>query len=228
MPGSIFVSLEGCEGVGKTTQAKELLNRFWDAGMQATLVHEPGTTSLGRYLRSYVTSERPLSREAELLLFEAARAQVIVEVIKPSLANGISVIADRFEASSVAYQGYGRKIDFEIINALNQFTMKDQQPDLTFLLDLSPPEGLRRVGAPQLSLALEPGDQSLPGREDVEGHRKFEDLPLVFHERVRKGFLEMAQKNPQRWVIIDAMLAEEQISQLIWTHILDRLKTKPR
>jgi dTMP kinase len=217
------VSLEGGEGAGKSTQAKLLHDRLWDYGKQATLVHEPGTTPLGQYLRSYLLSKQPLSREAELLLFEAARAQLVNDAIRPSMAKGMTVIADRFDASTFAYQGFGRKIDLEVIDRLNTFATQGISPDVTFLLDIEPAEGLRRVGNPQLSLALEPMDYQGPGRLDVAGHRRFEEAPLTFHNRVRKGFLKLAQERPERWVIIDASQPEEITRAQIWRHVLERL-----
>lgn len=224
MPTPIFVSFEGGEGAGKTTQAEILHKRLWNADIPAVLVHEPGSTSLGRHLRDYLKSKHPLSKEAELLLFEAARVELVAEKIKPSLDNGFSVVADRFEASSVAYQGYGRKIDLQVIHYLNSFVTKGLSPNITFLLDLDPAEGLRRVGNPQLALPLEPDNVPDIGRQDVEGHRRFEEQPLEFHRRVRNGFLALARDNPERWVVIDATLPAEGISQLVWGHVSKRLK----
>lgn len=224
MLGPIFISIEGGEGAGKTTQARFLQERLWDSGTQTILAHEPGTTPLGQYLRAYLKSKQPLSIEAELLLFEAARAQLVVDTIKPSLDKGMTVITDRFEASSVAYQGYGRRIDLDVIHRLNTFATHGVVPDTTFLLDIDPAEGLRRVGNPQLSLPLEPTNNPGPGRKDIEGHRRFEEAPLTFHTRVRKGFLELARNQPERWIVIDASQPEQQIQDEIWQHVLERLE----
>ena len=224
MATPLFVSFEGGEGSGKSTQTRLLHDKLWDAGMRATLVHEPGTTPLGEYLRTYLKSSQPLTSEAELLLFEAARAELVNQRIEPSLADGFQVIADRFEASTVAYQGYGRKLDPEIIAYLNQFATGGRTPDLTFLLDLEPAEGLRRVGSPQLSLGLEVGVQAALPREDVEGQRRFEEEALGFHRRVRRGFLELAGADEERWVIIDATIPEEKIARQIWERVSSKLK----
>ena len=224
MATPLFVSFEGGEGSGKSTQTRLLHDKLWDAGMRATLVHEPGTTPLGEYLRTYLKSSQPLTSEAELLLFEAARAELVNQRIEPSLADGFQVIADRFEASTVAYQGYGRRLDPEVISYLNQFATGGRTPDLTFLLDLEPSEGLRRVGSPQLSLGLEVGVQAALPREDVEGQRRFEEEALGFHRRVRRGFLELAGADEERWVIIDATMPEEKIARQVWERVSSKLK----
>ena len=224
MATPLFVSFEGGEGSGKSTQTRLLHDKLWDAGMRATLVHEPGTTPLGEYLRTYLKSSQPLTSEAELLLFEAARAELVNQRIEPSLADGFQVIADRFEASTVAYQGYGRRLDPEVIAYLNQFATGGRTPDLTVLLDLEPSEGLRRVGSPQLSLGLEVGVQAALPRGDVEGQRRFEEEALGFHRRVRRGFLELAGADEERWVIIDATMPEEKIARQVWERVSSKLK----
>ena len=228
MPGSLFVSFEGCEGSGKSTQAKILHERLWEADYPAALVREPGTTSLGLYLRKYLKSERPLSKEAELLLFAAARAELVVTRIKPNLRDGFVVVADRFEASSIAYQGYGRNIDLNVIAKINEFATHGIEPDVTFFLDIDPAEGLKRVGDPQLPLALESTEGEGLGREDVQGHRRFEDEPLEFHERIRSGFLNLAKEKPLRWIVVNAASPVEQISKEIWRHVLKRLESSRR
>ena len=214
-----FISFEGGEGTGKTTQSRLLHDRLWKEGMQAILVHEPGSTPLGQHLRSYLMSNQPLSRESELLLFEASRAELVNARINVSLANGCHVIADRFEASTVAYQGYGRGLDLEVVERLNRFATGGRTPDITFLLDLDPIEGLRRVGTPQLSFDLDTDQPGMMPRQDVEGQRKFEDESLAFHRRVRRGFLDQANSNPDRWTIIDASMSTEQVAELVWSHV---------
>ncbi len=231
MASPVFISLEGGEGAGKSTQAALLVRRLQDAGIRATLVHEPGTTVLGEYLRNYLKSDRPLSRESELLLFEAARAQLVTEIIQPSLTRGITVVADRFEASSVAYQGYGRRINVDTIHRLNDFAAQGRLPDFTLLLDIGPEEGLRRTGNPQLTLDLEtpdletsePSGAANPVRQDVAGTRRFEDQPLNFHTRVRDGFLRLARSSPERWVIVDASRSADEVRDEIWSHVSARL-----
>ena len=222
MPGSLFVSFEGCEGSGKSTQAKILHERLWEDGIKAALVQEPGTTPLGWYLREYLKSKQPLSKEAELLLFEAARAELVVTRIKPYLSDDFVVVADRFEASSIAYQGYGKNIDLKLIAEINEFATDGIEPDVTFFLDIDPAEGLRRARGPQLALPLHSTESDALGREDAQGQRRFEDEPLEFHKRVRSGFLSLASENPLRWIIIDAAQPVEQISKEIWRLVLER------
>ena len=222
--GPLFISFEGGEGTGKTTQADVLYKQLRRLGIRAVFVHEPGSTRLGGHLRNYLLSKQPLSKEAELLLFEAARAELVVKEIKPRLDRGFTVVADRFEASSIAYQGYGKKIDLKVIHYLNSFATKGLTPDITLLLDLDPAEGLRRVGKQQIGLRSGPDDLLEVGRLDKEGQRRFEDLPLTFHERVRKGYLDLALENAARWVIIDATLPAEEVSRLVWDQVAKRLK----
>ena len=222
MPGSLFVSFEGCEGSGKSTQAKILHERLWEDGIKAALVREPGTTPLGWYLRDYLKSKQPLSKEAELLLFEAARAELVVTRIKPNLSDGFVVVADRFEASSIAYQGYGKHIDLDVIGRINAFATDGIEPDVTFFLDIDPAEGLRRALGPQLALPLEPTESEALGRQDAQGQRRFEDEPLEFHKRVRSGFLSQASENPLRWIVINAAQPVEQISEEIWRLVTER------
>ena len=166
------------------------------SGRRAVLVREPGTTALGGYLREYLKSKRPLTLASELLLFAAARAQLVAEEIRPTLDRGITVIADRYTGSTVAYQGYGRGIPREIVDYLNDYVTGGLASDITFLLDADPTEGLERVGSPQLQMALMPEDTAGVGREDVAGHRRFEDQAIAFHQRVRRGYLDLAKTTP--------------------------------
>ena len=223
VPGPLFISFEGGEGCGKSTQASLLHNRLWGRDIPATIIHEPGSTPLGDHLREYLVKKPRLSKKAELLLFEAARAEVVVTEILPSLDQGLSVVADRFEASTIAYQGWGRKIDLSIIEGLNSFATGDLYPDLTFLLDLDPEKGLQRIGKPQLSFAFDEEDDPGTGRLDEADARRFEDQPLAFHKRIRRGFLAQAKANPERWITIDAELTVEAISEAVWKHVTDRL-----
>ncbi len=214
----MFISLEGGDGAGKSTQAERLYRQLSDAGIPALLVREPGATPLGEHLREYLKSQRPLSAEAELLLFEAARVQLVLDIIKPSLAQGVTVITDRFEGSTIAYQGYGRGLNLVAIDRFNQFAVQDTLPDLTFLLDIDPAEGLRRGDTSQQ--ALIPEDNGGPDDSD---ERRFEDAPLDFHRRVREGFLALAAANPQRWLVIDANRPPEEIEERIWRTVQQRL-----
>ena len=222
MPGPFFISFEGGEGAGKTTQAEILSKTLENLHIGSVLFREPGSTPLGRHLRNYLKGMQPLTKEAELLLFEAARAELVREKIKPSLDQGLTVIADRFEASTIAYQGYGRGIDIEIIKNLNNFATQGIYPDVTFLLDLAPEQGLMRTGGIQLSLPLGFEEPVEYVRRDIEG-RRFEDLALRFHERIRTGYLHLAEQDPDRWIVIDATLPESLISHQVLHHVSERL-----
>ncbi len=229
MDKGLFIVFEGGEGSGKSTQAECLLQRLLDAGHQAVLVREPGTTTLGLYLREYLKSKRPLTLESELLLFAAARAQLVAEEIRPTLERGINVVADRYTGSTVAYQGFGRGIRRDVIDYLNDYVTGGLNPDITFLLDTEPTEGLERVGSPQLQMALMPEDTAEVGRADVAGHRRFEDQSVGFHNRVRRGYLELA-KSAKGWQTVDARQSIDELSSQIWdgvSHLLSGMVFDP-
>ena len=228
MGGAIFVCFEGVEGSGKTTQAQILQDRLNAENYKAVMVREPGTTPLGQHLRDYLKSSQPLSSKAELLLFAAARAELVGTTIKPNLDAGISIIADRFEASSMAYQGFGRKLSKKMITALNNYVTNGIHPDLTILLDLQTDEEMKRIGLQlPLSMALD-GEQTV-GRIDKENQRRFEDLPTNFHKRVRSGFLDLAEKSQDSWVVLDARLTIDELAEQVWNAVslcFDRVNAK--
>jgi len=191
----LLVTLEGGEGSGKTTQASALAKHLEERGHPVCFTREPGGTELGlAVVRLLRESEGGLTLTplAELLLFEADRAQHVSEVIRPALAAGKTVICDRFTDSSLAYQGYGRGLGLDLIRRLNDEATGGLIPDLTLLLDVPPEVGLSREGA-QLDVT---------GRESLE-----------FHERVREGFLALARGEPERFVVIDATLPEGEVSE---------------
>lgn len=182
-----FITFEGIEGSGKTTQAKLLKGYLESKGLEVVLTREPGGTELSERIRQLLADPSlPIRPEAELMLFMASRAQHVRELIRPALERGATVICDRFADSSAAYQGYGRGIDLELISALNEFATGGLKPDLTILLDLDPEEGLRRARR---------------GRGDLD---RIELEELEFHRRVREGYLEMARREPDRFVVIRA------------------------
>ena len=228
MGGAIFICFEGVEGSGKTTQAQILQDRLNAENYKVVMVREPGTTPLSQHLRDYLKSSQPLSSKAELLLFAAARAELVGTTIKPNLDAGISIIADRFEASSMAYQGFGRKLSKKIINTLNNYVTNEIHPDLTILLDLQTDEEMKRIGLQlPLSIALD-GEQTV-GRIDIESQRRFEDLPTNFHKRVRSGFLNLAEKSQDSWVVLDARLTIDELAEQVWdavTLCFDRVNAK--
>ena len=224
MTGPVFISFEGGEGSGKSTQANILRESMVAAGLQTVLVHEPGSTSLGEHLRRYLKEERrSLTREAELLLFSAARVQLVAEVVLPSLKRNINVVADRYVDSTTAYQGYGRGLDLEMVHHLNAFATHELAPNLTFLLDIEPALGLARVGPPQLQMSFEPAQEKDLGRQEEEGQRGFENQPLEFHRRVRRGYLDLARNNPERWFVLDGSLPKKELADQVWQEVRSRL-----
>lgn len=205
----LLIAIEGIEGSGKTTQARMLAENLQSAGHKFIQVKEPGSTPLGNHLQGYLKGKQPLCMEAEIMLFCAARVQLVKSFIIPALSRGIHVIADRWAHSTVAYQGAGRGGSMELINSLNQTACQGIQADLTVLLDLEPEAGLERIGNEQLALGAS------PGRADPAGQRRFEDQKLSFHRKVRKAYLKMAQEQPERWLMLPAAASAENIAATI-------------
>ena len=227
----LFIAFEGGEGAGKTTQSQLLADRLTDLEVPLLLVREPGGTELGEYLRNYLKSDRPLSREAELLLFEAARVELVTSHILPALEEGLVVIADRFYGSTVAYQGYGRGLDLDVIHSLNNFATRNIAPDPVFLLDLDPKVGIQRAMSFQTSFAEGTSGELVALERTREGTR-FEDLDLAFHHNAREGFLDQAEAEPHRWVQVNAMQTVDEIKDEVWESVRQRLfpaaAAKPR
>jgi dTMP kinase len=184
---SLFVTLEGPEGGGKTTQAAKLAEHLSAQGFDVLLSREPGGTAIGEQIRRVLTSleNEDMQPHTEFLLFSASRAQLVRDVIRPHLEAGGVVVSDRFYDSSLAYQGYGHCLDLDALRATTVFATSGLVPDITFLLDLSVEEGLKR-------------------REEDGNWNRLDAYDLEFHQRVRNGYLEMARANPERWVTIDA------------------------
>jgi len=218
---SLFVSFEGGEGSGKTAQARLLADRLRQAGVQVLPVHEPGMTKLGERLRGWLKSEarESISPGAEVFMFAAARAELVARTLRPALDRpGLVVVADRYADSTTAYQGYGRRLSLKDVEAVNRLATQGIMPDVTFLLDCPPEEGLRRTGT-QASMALDSAGPRGPGRIDDEGTRRFERESLSFHRRVRDGYLKMARREPQRWQVIDATGPVEVIGEIVWARV---------
>jgi len=194
---SLFVTFEGGEGCGKSTQTRALHKTLKKFSLPSILIREPGGTALGERIRDILkkSTQIQISALTELILFNASRSQLVSDVILPGLQAGKIVICDRFADSSLAYQSYGRGLDLMTVREMNRLAAQDLKPDLTFLLDVSPELGLARKQA---------------GAND-----RFEKEQLAFHHRVRAGFLEMAAQEPQRWVIIDAVLPRHKIAAII-------------
>ena len=195
----LFIAFEGGEGAGKTTQAQLITQRLKRLGHEVVLTREPGGTSLGERLRDIIFHPG-LEPETELLLILAARAQLVAEVIRPALERGEIVVCDRYSDSTLAYQGYGRRLDLAATAAANEIATGGLRPDLSILLDLPVDAGLARKAD---------GDEwDAIGQESRE-----------FHERVRRGFHELAATEPQRWLIVDATLPIEDVSEMIWERV---------
>ena len=219
---ALFISLEGGEGSGKSTQVERLTDALAEVGVPALKLHEPGSTNLGLHIRGLLKG-RPwrgetISPEAELFLFAASRAQLVTKLLQKEMeSKRLVIIADRYADSTTAYQGYGRRLSIELVNATNRLATNGLMPHKTFLLDLTPEEGLRRAGSDKREFS----ELDQDARLDEEGSRRFEEEPRAFHERVRKGYLTLAKEDPDRWVIVDASQDEDSVFEAIWGHIQD-------
>ncbi len=223
----LFIAFEGGDGAGKTTQAARLHQQLTEQGYDPTLVREPGSTELGAYLREYLINGQALSPLSELLLFEAARAELVAAAIAPTLDAGNIIITDRFAGSTVAYQGYGRGIDRESIAWLNDFATGGRYPDLTILLDVDPFVGLGRVKGRQLELGLNAGgvaDCLETGRLEPD---RFEDEVMAFHVAARRGFRQQAAANPERWLLIEGNRPIDEIAGQVWQAVRPLLPPHP-
>ena len=198
---ALFITFEGGEGSGKTFQARALYGRLTKLAIPALLTHEPGGTPLGRKLTRWLkwAQDTSISPLAELLMFNASRAQLIDEVIQPNLKGDRVIICDRYTASTIAYQSYGRGLDLEVVRAINNTATQGLKPDLTVLLDILSSKGLARKRSK---------------RRD-----RFEQEDIAFHQRVREGYLKLAADEPQRWLVVDASQSKEKIKEIIWQRV---------
>jgi dTMP kinase len=202
-----FVTLEGPEGAGKTTQAKNLSKQLDTLGISHLITRDPGGTPLGRQIRRILLNpENPVNPVTELLLYQADRAQHVAEVILPALDAGTLVICDRYTDSTIAYQGYGRGLDLKLIDELNLISTQGLRPELTILFDLESSDGLAR---------LHPG-----------GHDRLEREALDFHLRVRQGYLALAKEEPKRWRSLDASKPMSLVQTELRKILLDNLGAK--
>ena len=195
----IFISFEGIEGTGKTTQARLLSERLVEKGYEVILTQEPGGTVIGNRIREILLlpEHKEMSYMTELLLYNAARAQHLSEKIAPAINGGKVVITDRFTDSTVAYQGYGRGIDIQLIMSINNIATEGIKPHLTILFDLDVETGLKRNKGINKVDRLE--------LEDIE-----------FHKKVREGYLHISEKDRERIRIVDASMPVEKISEKVW------------
>ena len=198
---SLFITFEGGEGCGKSVQARTLYDRLLKSKIPVVLTYEPGGTPIGdeicRLLKwNDAAGMTPLT---ELFLFNAARSQLVGEVIKPNLEKGKIVICDRFTDSTTVYQGYGRGLNLEVISKVNSTATQGLKPDLTILLDLAVEEGLTR--------------------KQTEKQDRFEKEDVAFHKKVRQGYLKLAAEESERWLVIDAKQSKEEIADIIWQKV---------
>jgi len=197
---ALFITFEGGEGCGKSSQARALYRRLSRLAIPVVLTHEPGGTPLGQKIGRWLKWERAdISPLTELLLFNASRAQLVAKVIQPNLKSGKTVICDRYADSTTAYQSYGRGLDLEIVKAINNAAIQGLEPDLTVLLDIPAESGLARKRA---------------RKQD-----RFEREDTAFHQRVRNGYLKIAANDPKRWLVVDASQSKRKIEQIIWQRV---------
>jgi dTMP kinase len=198
---SLFITFEGGEGGGKSVQARALYRRLSKLNIPVLLTHEPGGTPFGKRIGRWLkwAQNTDISPLTELMLFNASRAQLVAEVIKPALANGKVVISDRFDDSTTVYQGYGRKLDLPMVRAVNKAATQGLTPALTVLLD-----------APVETCFARKGE----GKRD-----RFEQEVEAFHNRVREGYLKLAKEEPKRWLVVDASQSKAKIAEIIWQRV---------
>jgi dTMP kinase len=195
---SLLITFEGVEGCGKSLQAGKLYERLTEIGLPTKLIHEPGGVKLGEEL-ALILKESNILPLTELFLFNASRSQLVYEVISPMLEKGYIVICDRFADSTVAYQGYGRGLDLNLVKTVTEAASQGVKPALTILLDLPVEIGLSRKEQDQLD--------------------RFEREGAEFMQKVREGYLKLAREDPERWLVIDATLSKEEIARRIWQKV---------
>ncbi|MGI6640265.1 MAG: dTMP kinase [Limnochordia bacterium] len=202
MAEGLFITLEGIDGVGKSTQAQLLVEYFTEKGCDVVHTFEPGGTKLGQSIRRMLLDpeNQQLAPVTEILLYAADRAQHVAEVIQPALAQGKVVVCERYIDSSVAYQGYGLGLSVDMIAAVNKLATDGLEPNLTICLDAEPETALARVG----------GD-------------RIEKRALSYYERVRAGFLSIAAQNPQRVIVVSAEGLETEVAQRVQRSVVGRL-----
>jgi len=206
MPRLPFITFEGSEGCGKTTQVQKLAERLARSGVTHLVTREPGGTPIGETIREllqFAPHNSSMTPETELFLFEASRSQLVREVINPALERGICVIADRFFDSTTVYQGAARTLDRELIERLNTFAVGDCIPDVTFVLDVNAATAKSRMQGPRKT-------------------DRMEQQPADFYERVREGYRALAKREPSRVVLIDGSRTTDEIENEIWKILASR------
>jgi dTMP kinase len=205
----MFITFEGPEGSGKSTQLPRLAQFLEDSSLQVVKTREPGGTKIGDQIREVLVrmDNTELHPRTEILLFLAARAQLVEELIIPSLKQGKIILCDRYGDSTLAYQGYGHGLDLETLRAMLQFATGGLKPDLTILLDVDVFTGLKR-------------------KKIKEEWNRLDAFELSFHERVRAGYKILAEQEPERWKIVDATQDPDQVQMEIRALVLDAINNK--
>jgi dTMP kinase len=209
---SLFITFEGPEGSGKTTQVKRLVKWLQNRGYDALAVREPGGTSISEQIREVLHSlnNREMQPRTEILLYCAARAQLVGQVIRPHLQSGGVVLCDRYADSTLAYQGYGRGLDLPTLRMILDFATGGLRPDLTLYLDMDVEAGLKRK------------------RTSGDEWNRMDDLEVDFHRRVRSGYMEMIAQEPARWMMVDAARDAETIAKEIREIVERRLTSNEK
>jgi dTMP kinase len=206
----MFISLEGPEGSGKTSQLPALAEYLRQHGFSVLTTREPGGTSIGEQIRTvlHTLENKEMNPRTEILLFQASRAQLVEQIIKPQLKKGGVVLSDRYADSTLAYQGYGHQIDIESLRVLVTFATGGLKPDLTILLDVDVETGLRR--------------------KELKGEwNRLDAYDLEFHKRVRQGYLQLVQAEPERWVVVDASHSPKKVQDELRRVVAERLDIHP-
>jgi dTMP kinase len=202
-----FITFEGPDGAGKSTQIAALAERLHAVGEEVVATREPGGTAVGELIRGVLLGDGERDPLTDALLFNAARRQIVVELIRPALARGAVVVCDRFADSTLAYQGYGSGVHLDRLRALADIATDGLQPDRTILLDLASASGLRRRAG---------GAES-----DINRFESADEYDLQFHTRVREAYLDMATEDPQRWRVVDAGRDPRTVADDVWQALSD-------
>jgi dTMP kinase len=211
MDCGIFITFEGIDGSGKTTQLRLLADRLRNAGRSVVEAVEPGGTEIGRQIRAIVLDGRntQLTPRAELLLYFASRAQNVEEVIRPALAAGHIVLCDRFTDSTLVYQGYGRGLGAEVVLALHQIACQGLQPDLTVFVDIDLDESLARARGRNVTSS--------------SSETRLDDESREFHQRVRDAYLDLAAREAHRFIVIDGAAGVDEVAERVWKEVARRV-----
>ncbi len=220
-----FITFEGGEGAGKSTQAERLAARLRARGLTCLITREPGGSPFAERVRDLLLDPEAAKRAplAEALLFYAARADHLSATVRPALAKGTWVLCDRFSDSTRAYQGAASGVDRELLSRLERMVIGPTRPDLTIILDLDPSIGLARAAERH---GARKGGKGAP--RDAVARDPFESKSRAFHDRLRKAFLEIAEAEPQRCAVVAADAPIDAIETEIWTHVKERLKLSER